>query len=392
MPTGEIASYAATTFGLWYEAGTHMKYGPGGQVSRLSDNTIPASVACTAPSQPLLTLRGHCEESGIDQIYTPLNIKDSLDSTFDWNNHEWPGLVYVGQKATKIFYNLSESGPGRYGTWTLSGTHTGYGYSWDTHATSDLRGKYGRGKNTWNMSAVFYCPRWQMTKMEGDVWHGMVSLKLSGCFEGQFTCDDGQCIEMTQRCDQLVHCRDKSDEENCQLVWFTPDYKMLVPPVTTISSTNFTIVPVPVNISLVLMKVVEIEERDHSIHLQFQIILEWRENRVTYHNLKMDTALNALRDEELQRLWLPLVIFENTDQKESTRLGAAWEWTTRVTVTREGNFVRSQLEEVDEIEIFAGKENKLTMNQTYTHEFQCTYKMSWYPFDTQASTNIAQPV
>ena len=29
-------------------------------------------------------------------------------------------------------------------------------------------------------------------------------------------------------------------------------------------------------------------------------------------------------------------------------------------------------------------ENRLTMNQTYTWEFQCQYELQRYPFDTQA--------
>ena len=42
------------------------------------------------------------------------------------------------------------------------------------------------------------------------------ALKLSGCnpevlSEGKFTCDDGQCVTMEQRCDQVPDCRDKSD-------------------------------------------------------------------------------------------------------------------------------------------------------------------------------------
>ena len=61
------------------------------------------------------------------------------------------------------------------------------------------------------------------------------------------------------------------------------------------------------------------------------------------------------------------------------------EWVTRVTVTREGNFTRSGIEEVDEAELFEGDENRLTMNQTYTWEFQCKYKLQRYPFDTQAT-------
>ena len=62
-----------------------------------------------------------------------------------------------------------------------------------------------------------------------------------------------------------------------------------------------------------------------------------------------------------------------------------WEWSTRVSVVKEGNFTRSGINEVDEAEIFEGGENKLTMTQAYTWEFQCQYKLQKYPFDTQVS-------
>ena len=55
---------------------------------------------------------------------------------------------------------------------------------------------------------------------------------------------------------------------------------------------------------------------------------------------------------------------------------------------KEGSFTRSGLEEVDEAEIFEGAENTLIMTQTYTHEFQCEYKLQQYPFDTQVNTDI----
>ena len=64
------------------------------------------------------------------------------------------------------------------------------------------------------------------------------------------------------------------------------------------------------------------------------------------------------------------------------------EWVTRVTVTREGQFVRSTLEVVDETEIYTGSENRLTMNQTYTREFQCIYELQRYPFDSQVTLSL----
>ena len=50
---------------------------------------------------------------------------------------------------------------------------------------------------------------------------------------------------------------------------------------------------------------------------------------------------------------------------------------------QEGNFTRSSTERIDEAEIFKGAENSLIMEQTYTHDFQCVFKLNTYPFDTQ---------
>ena len=43
-----------------------------------------------------------------------------------------------------------------------------------------------------------------------------------------------------------------------------------------------------------------------------------------------------------------LVTYTNTDQRETTRLGMRWEWSTSVTVRREGRFTRTGLEDVDD--------------------------------------------
>ena len=80
-------------------------------------------------------------------------------------------------------------------------------------------------------------------------------------------------------------------------------------------------------------------------------------------------------------------MYTNTDQQETTRLGVDWEWSTSVLVKREGPFERSGYEVLDEIEIFKGNENSLSMVQSYTHEFQCVYQLESYPFDTQVETN-----
>ena len=181
----------------------------------------------------------------------------------------------------------------------------------------------------------------------------------------------------------MRNCDDASDEMGCKILVLENSYNKRVPPVGITGREVKTLKPVLVNVSLIVYKVVAIKEEDNSIELQFQIMLEWKENRAVYQNLKNESYLNALSMEEINRLWLPLVIYTNTDQQETTRLGCCVEWSTYVLVKREGDFRRSDLEDLDEAELFKGEENSLLMVQSYTHKFQCPYQLHTYPFDTQ---------
>ena len=347
-PTGPLAGNSSNCVlhwcsgyqAFWYES----------QCTRPTEQ-LPVGCPCSYPAQPLLRLRGLCSD-WVENLFSPKQLPDNPSNIF-----------YLGKVATRIEYNDSSS------QWVLTDAKHGV-----TAVSKATKLSYALGKNEWTISNdVYECSNGKpYTK----------TLKLSGCNpEGEFTCDDGQCIKMEARCNQVLDCRDESDERQCHLIIFKDNYNKNIPPI----GRSFDGAPVPtdVNISITLMKVVEIEETDHSIHLQFQISLQWRENRVKYRNLKQDSALNAISDDDIKALWLPLVLYDNTDQKDVTRLGMAWEWNTFVTVSREGDFERSGIDIYDEIEIFTGAENRLTMNQTYTLEFQCKYQLQHYPFDTQ---------
>ena len=62
-----------------------------------------------------------------------------------------------------------------------------------------------------------------------------------------------------------------------------------------------------------------------------------------YQNLKKKSVLNALTAEDISRVWLPLIVFSNTDPRVVTRLDESRELATSVTISREGNFTRSDL-------------------------------------------------
>ena len=307
-------------------------------------SSFDASCPCGYPTQPLLVLRGLCKSSLIEndspsKYFSPKQLPDN------------PGnMILLGKMTTRIEYNDTTS------LWVLTDE------VYEVTATSEAtKLSYLLGKHEWTIS--------NDGCRKGKPYTTM--LKLTGCASDEFTCDDGQCIKMNERCNQVPDCRDKSDEKGCHIMVLEEGYNKNIPPIER--ARDGSAIPAMVSISITLMKVVEIEETAHSIKLQFEIRLMWRENRVKYQNLKKKTSLNALTEYDYRQLWLPLVIYDNTDQKDSTRLGDpnGWEWSTLVFVVREGNFTKSGLEDVDETEIFEGSENTLIMIQTYTREFQC---------------------
>ena len=186
-------------------------------------------------------------------------------------------------------------------------------------------------------------------------------------------------LSMDERCDQVIHCRDKSDERGCSLLVLDDGYNKKVAPFTVNTKTR-SLIPVQVKVSTTLLNVIEISQVNHIIELKFDISLKWYENRAVYQNLKLKEALNMLSDEELAMLWIPYIIFENTDNNEAVSINGV---KSEISVSREGSFTRSTSDVVDETEIFEGKENRITMNQTHSKEFHCTYLLHFFPFDTQ---------
>ena len=155
-----------------------------------------------------------------------------------------------------------------------------------------------------------------------------------------------------------------------------------------------------VNVSTSLLSVLAISEFSHTIDLKLGITLEWYENRVLYHNLKAEEALNTLTKSEVRckgkpltklhtrvpsysswalflryaifyfshlrfskqqfsrylhnkyckkvgKIWIPYIIFRNTDSDEAVTVDG--DIRTLVSVTRQGDFIRSKPEIADEV-------------------------------------------
>ena len=54
-----------------------------------------------------------------------------------------------------------------------------------------------------------------------------------------------------------------------------------------------TLIPTTVGVSIVLLKVVEIEEENHAIEFQYEIIMKWRDNRLTYRPTPTSSSVSS---------------------------------------------------------------------------------------------------
>ena len=99
---------------------------------------------------------------------------------------------------------------------------------------------------------------------------------------------------MNQRCDQLQDCSDKTDEKDCMTIMLEDGYKKDVAPIRYASPSDRTVVPAYVTVTIALKQVTSIEEATHSIEFQFEVVLQWKDLRVTFLNLKHELTLNRL--------------------------------------------------------------------------------------------------
>ena len=123
------------------------------------------SCPCSYPAQPILRLRGLCKKSWMKAEYTLKQLPFNPGS-----------MIILGEATARIEYNDTSS------QWIMANAR--YGVSAVSRAP---KFSYLLGKHKWTISNDYFDCN------EGQQYTTV--LKLTGCNqEGDFTCDDGQCI------------------------------------------------------------------------------------------------------------------------------------------------------------------------------------------------------
>ena len=181
---------------------------------------------------------------------------------------------------------------------------------------------------------------------------------------------------MNERCDGKIDCpADSSDEDNCHLFVLNPGYKSTFPP-----STNEENDKAQVKVSIHIKNVAHVKELSMEFEVCVKIIMEWYDQRIDFRNLKKDEKLNVINSKELRdSLWLPSLLFQNSNSRERTQIDEE----ASLVVRRLGKSKPNDLTEIHEDSIYSGSENPLILSRYYTVKLNCLFELKYYPFDKQ---------
>lgn len=107
-------------------------------------------------------------------------------------------------------------------------------------------------------------------------------LTLTACRTTEFACDNGQCVPHTARCDEIVHCNDRSDEADCQVVQRVGGYDPYYPPPPRPGE----VVPLDLQYRVEVYSMDDVTTEGGEATMNVGLTLTWFDPRLIFLNLK----------------------------------------------------------------------------------------------------------
>ena len=188
---------------------------------------------------------------------------------------------------------------------------------------------------------------------------------------------------MNRRCDGIINCNDKSDENGCNVIDIDEsNYRKEQSPTNTIANKKLEITT-----SFDIFTITQFREVGQSFNINFLISVTWVDYRLTFKNLKESVHKNVIGVKQKESLWIPPLVFNNSE--ETTMLSihrGLHQPIVNMFVERLGSFEVADPSFLDETYFYKGTENPLLLKTEYNMILHCNYKLEDYPFDTQICT------
>ena len=176
------------------------------------------------------------------------------------------------------------------------------------------------------------------------------------------------------RCDGKTDCKDFTDEMDCRVIEFDSSYNKFLSPPVEAGETKLSVLA-----SVSLHSVSSLDPVLASYEAEFTVTLRWRDERLSFNNLRAESNMNSIRPAETEKIWFPEFYFDNTEDK----VMAIIDDSAVLRVLRNGSGGLSSSEDTENKLIFRGGENWLQYQRFYSQIFHCDFYLHWYPFDIQ---------
>ena len=284
---------------------------------------------CAVEGTPVFTMKGICNSSNAGWNYYM-----SFDSKNEIN-------AYEGYKGNKIFKDDN-------GMW----------YS----RSNSFRLKLVPASQT---NTLIGRQKWQSKDQlcKEDETHHMT---FSRCeFGEQFTCDSGHCIDIRKKCDGVIDCSDKSDENYCTLVKIPKSYKVSRPPESNISTRIW------------ITNIHDIDTKTMQIEYTSMIRMSWTDNRLKFSNLHR--SFEEVSNSTKLQIWNA---FDYVEYKNAL-IGNRYLGRDELIIKRNSSPLALEVVDPFEDRLFDGGMNLIVAKQTARGVYDCTFQLTKFPFDTQ---------
>jgi hypothetical protein len=205
-------------------------------------------------------------------------------------------------------------------------------------------------------------------------------MMLTGCRENEFTCSDGSCLNMEQRCDGKAECEDGSDEQVCETIVSFSGYNRFL--VSDPIGDEPTLI---INVSVVISKIITIDENTGYFNIKMTSVRNWFNPQLKYQNLKRTAAKNTMTDDDIKFMWIPWTLLENIEHGDDVKKTDLRDIMT-IIPNPDFTFTNDDKTNIQNTMIFEGSKNAINYEVQLTVNFICNYNMMWYPFDSQICT------
>jgi hypothetical protein len=137
--------------------------------------------------------------------------------------------------------------------------------------------------------------------------------------------------------------------------------------------------PLKTNVSLELSNINNVEELKMEFTLRLKVTISWFDPRIQFKNLREEEDNNIIGPAEMQKIWLPFLLFSNSNDGEGTVV----DYRTFLTAKKVTTGYPNGIEDLNEETLYDGASNPLILERYYSINLNCPFRLEMFPFDHQ---------